>query len=82
LGGRGDATDCCHRIALGVRRWLSEAAGLLRVRLPWRNRIMSGLEAEAGHVRAGLAAVNGRLHWLDARVDRMERRLDLAEAVQ
>jgi uncharacterized protein YceH (UPF0502 family) len=41
---------------------------------------MSGLEAEAGHVRLGLAEVNSRLDRLDERVARIERRLDLADA--
>ena len=41
---------------------------------------VSGLEAEAGHVRIGLAEVNHRLDRVDARLDRIERRFDLAEA--
>jgi uncharacterized protein YutD len=41
---------------------------------------MSGLEAEAGYVRLGLAEVNSRLDRLDERVARIERRLDLADA--
>ncbi len=38
---------------------------------------MSALEAEAGHVRIGLAEVNSRLDRMDSRVERIERRLDL-----
>jgi hypothetical protein len=41
---------------------------------------MSALEAEAGYVRIGLAEVNARLDRLDARVGRIERRLELADA--
>lgn len=38
---------------------------------------MSGLEAEAGYLRLGLADVNSRLDRADQRLDRIERRLDL-----
>jgi tetrahydromethanopterin S-methyltransferase subunit G len=41
---------------------------------------MSAAEAEAGHVRIGLAEVNSRLDKMDKRLDRIERRLDLIEA--
>jgi hypothetical protein len=41
---------------------------------------VSGLEAEAGHVRIGLAEVNHRLDRMDGRLDRIGRRFDLAEA--
>jgi hypothetical protein len=41
---------------------------------------VSGLEAEAGHVRIGLAEVNHRLDRMGARLDRIERRFDLTEA--
>jgi len=42
---------------------------------------VSGLEAEAGHVRVGLAEVNNRLDRFDARLERMEQRLELADAL-
>lgn len=40
---------------------------------------VSGLEAEAGHVRVGLAEVNSRIDRLETRLERIERRLDLVE---
>ncbi len=42
--------------------------------------LMSAAEAEAGHVRIGLAEVNGRLDRMDKRLDRIERRLELVGA--
>lgn len=38
---------------------------------------VSGLKSEAGHVRVGLAEVNSRIDRLEARLARIERRLDL-----
>jgi hypothetical protein len=39
----------------------------------------TGMEAEMGYVRIGLAEVNSRLDRLDARVALIERRLDLTD---
>ena len=47
-----------------------EDVGNLKVRV-------SALEAEAGYVRVGLAEVNSRLDRMDARIERIERRLEL-----
>ncbi len=41
---------------------------------------MSALDAEAGHVRIGLAEVTGRVDRMDARIDRIKRHLDLVAA--
>ena len=41
---------------------------------------LSTLEAESGHVRIGLAEVNSRLDRMDGRIERLERRLELADA--
>jgi len=41
---------------------------------------ITGLEAESGHVRLGLAEVNSRIDRMDTRLERIERRLDLVEA--
>ena len=40
---------------------------------------LSALEAESGHSRVGLAEVNSRMDRMDARVERLERRLDLID---
>ncbi len=41
---------------------------------------MTNLEAEAGHVRIGLAEVNGRLDRMDAAFNRIEWRLEFIKA--
>ena len=40
----------------------------------------SAVAADLGYVRIGLAEVNGRPDRLDARIERVERRLDLTDA--
>ena len=77
-GGRqgGEVLDCLREQFSRVNAKLDLLSGdiaNLKVRV-------SGLEAEAGHVRIGLAEVNHRLDRVDARLDRIERRFDLAEA--
>ena len=41
---------------------------------------MSSLESETGHVRIGLAEVNGRLDRVDTRLGRLERQADIVKA--
>ncbi len=41
---------------------------------------MSSLGSETGHVRIGLAEVNGRLDRVDTRLGRIERQADIVKA--
>jgi chromosome segregation ATPase len=38
---------------------------------------MSAFAAESGHLRVGMAELNSRFDRMDARIDRIERRLEL-----
>lgn len=72
---RGEVLDFLREQFLGVHPKLD----LLLADMENLKVRVSGLEAEAGHVRVGLAEVNSRIDRLETRLERIERRLDLVE---